>query len=51
MIPDIVAIAPRVKFGALFSDFNETSNIRINGIDPARELRVAATLPKRFLRG
>lgn len=50
-IPEIVAIAPRVKFGALFSNFNETTNIRINGIDPARELRVATALPDRFLRG
>lgn len=50
-IPEIVAIAPRVKFGALFSNFNETTNIRINGIDPARELRVAPALPDRFLRG
>lgn len=50
-IPEIVAIAPRVKFGAMFSNFTETTNIRVNGIDPARELAVAPALPDRFLQG
>jgi putative ABC transport system permease protein len=34
--------SPRVKFGAMFSTFVETTSIRVNGIDPERE---AATLP------
>jgi putative ABC transport system permease protein len=38
--PEIEAWAPRVKFGAGFSNFAETTNIRIVGIDPARELAV-----------
>lgn len=50
-VPGIVAIAPRVKFGAMFSNFTETTNIRINGIDPERELAVAPALPGRFLQG
>jgi putative ABC transport system permease protein len=32
----------RVKFGAMFSNFTETTSIRINGIDPEKE---AATTP------
>ncbi len=50
-IPEIVAVAPSVKFGAMFSNFSETTNIRVKGIDPAREVRVAPALPDRFLRG
>jgi putative ABC transport system permease protein len=32
--------APRVKFGAGFSNFAETTNIRIVGVDPEREVAV-----------
>lgn len=38
----VEAWSPRVKFGAMFSTFVETTSIRINGVDAARE---AATLP------
>ncbi len=38
----IAAWSPRIKFGGMFSNFAETTSIRINGIDPARE---AATVP------
>ncbi len=34
--------SPRVKFGGMFSNFVETTSIRVNGIDPLRE---AATVP------
>jgi len=34
--------SPRVKFGGMFSNFAETTSIRVNGIDPALE---AATVP------
>lgn len=37
---EVAAWAPRVKFGAGFSNFSETTNIRIVGIDPERELAV-----------
>ncbi|MBA3034780.1 MAG: ABC transporter permease [Gammaproteobacteria bacterium] len=40
--PAIAAWSPRIKFGGMFSNFAETTSIRINGIDPARE---AATVP------
>jgi len=40
--PAIVAYAPRIKFAAMFSNFAETTGVRVNGIDPARE---DATLP------
>lgn len=38
--------SPRIKFGGMFSNFAETTSIRVNGVDPARE---AATVP--MLRG
>lgn len=37
---DVAAWTPRVKFGAGFSNFSETTNIRIVGIDPEREVAV-----------
>ncbi|MDY0269762.1 ABC transporter permease [Trichloromonas sp.] len=49
--PEIVAYSPRIKFGAMFSTFVETTNIRLNGIDPAREFRTVPLLPERILAG
>ena len=40
--PDIVSYSPRVKFAAMFSNFAETTGVRVNGIDPEKE---NATLP------
>jgi putative ABC transport system permease protein len=47
----IEAISPRLKFGAMFSNFSETTNIRIVAVDPAREVKVTPLLPKRFVQG
>jgi putative ABC transport system permease protein len=44
--PEVVAYSPRVKFAAMFSNFAETTGVRVNGIDPAKE---DAALP--LLRG
>lgn len=41
-MPEVVGWTPRVKFGAMFSNFTETTNIRLNGIVPERE---AAAMP------
>jgi putative ABC transport system permease protein len=38
----VEAYAERVKFGAMFSNFTETTSVRMNGVDPASE---AATTP------
>ena len=40
--PVVETWSPRVKFGGMFSNFAETTSIRVTGIDPARE---AATVP------
>lgn len=43
--------SPRVKFGGMFSNFTETTSIRINGIDPVREAATAPLLPGRMAEG
>lgn len=45
--PGVLAHAPRIKFGAMFSNFTETTSVRVNGIDPAAEARVSPLLAKR----
>ncbi|MGB2806768.1 MAG: FtsX-like permease family protein [Sedimentisphaerales bacterium] len=41
-IPDIEAYAKRIKFGGMFSNFVETTNVRLNGVYPEDE---AGTVP------
>jgi putative ABC transport system permease protein len=43
--------SPRVKLGAMFSNFTETTSIRVNGVDPAREAATVPLLPGRMLEG
>jgi putative ABC transport system permease protein len=49
--PAIETWSPRVKFGGMFSNFTETTSIRINGVDPAREAATAPLLPGRMAEG
>ena len=49
--PEVAAYAPRVKFGAMFSNFTETTSVRVNGIDPGREDQVTPLLAGRQLDG
>jgi putative ABC transport system permease protein len=49
--PEVAAYAPRVKMGAMFSNFTETTSVRVNGIDPEREARVMPLLAGRQLDG
>jgi len=50
-IPQVEAWSPRVKLGAMFSNFTETTNIRLNGVDPAREAATVPLLRGRLLEG
>jgi len=43
--------SPRIKFGAMFSNFTETTSIRVNGVDPAREAATVPLLPGRMIEG
>ncbi len=50
-MPEVEAYSTRIKFGALFSNFTETTNIRLNGVVPERELKTVPLLPERIIRG
>jgi len=41
----------RVKLGAMFSNFTETTSIRVNGIDPVKEAATTPLLPGRIIEG
>ena len=43
--------SPRIKFGAMFSNFTETTSIRVNGVDPGREAATVPLLPGRMIEG
>lgn len=49
--PAVAVVAPRVKFGAMFSNFTETTSLRINGVEPAAEAAVLPLLAGRQLDG
>jgi putative ABC transport system permease protein len=49
--PGIEAYSLRVKFGGLFSNFVETTNIRLNGVDPKMELKTLPLLASRIIEG
>lgn len=48
---DVVAYSPRVKFAAMFSNFAETTGVRVNGIDPAKEEATLPLLKSRIVAG
>jgi putative ABC transport system permease protein len=50
-IPDIQASSQRLKFGGLFSNFVETTNIRLNGVDPAAEFATCPDMAARIMQG
>jgi len=50
-IPEIEAYSKRIKFGGLFSNFVETTNIRLNGVVPEMELKTVPLLPARIIKG
>jgi putative ABC transport system permease protein len=47
----VEAYSERVKLGAMFSNFTETTSIRINGVDPAKEVAATPLLPGRIVEG
>jgi len=47
----VVAWSPRLKFGAMFSNFTETTSIRLNGVLPERESAAMPMLAKRLVQG
>jgi putative ABC transport system permease protein len=49
--PEITAYSPRIKFGGLFSNFTETTNIRLNGVYPDKEFATVPLLTSRVIEG
>ncbi len=50
-VPEVVAWSPRVKLAAGFSNFQETTSIKLNGIDPGQEALTTPGLAKRVTAG
>jgi putative ABC transport system permease protein len=49
--PEIESYSPRIKFGGMFSNFIETTNIRLNGVYPELEAKTLPLLLSRILDG
>jgi putative ABC transport system permease protein len=49
--PEVEAFSPRLKFGGMFSNFTETTNIRLNGVYPDREFQTVPLLTSRISEG
>jgi len=47
----VEAYSMRIKLGAMFSNFTETTNIRLNGVLPDKELSAAPLLADRIIEG
>ena len=47
----IEAYTERIKFGGAFSNFEQTTNIRINGVDPEAEIQTEPLLLPRLING
>ena len=50
-IDGIESFSMRIKLGALFSNFTETTNIRLNTIIPQQEVKTVPLLPDRIIEG
>ncbi len=50
-LPEIAAWSPRIKFGGMFSNFAETTNIRLNGVIPEKEVATVPLLMSRVIEG
>ncbi len=46
--PDVKAYSPRIKLSAMLSNFTETTNIRLNAIDPEKEIYVCPNVGERM---
>jgi putative ABC transport system permease protein len=47
----VEAWSMRIRLGAMFSNFTETTNVRLNAVDPAQELKTVPMLVDRVIQG
>ncbi len=45
----VEAYSERIKLGAMFSNFTETTSMRVSGVDPAKEIATTPLLPGRLV--
>ena len=50
-VPEIEAYSMRIKFGGMFSNFVETTNVRLNGVYPEEEIKTVPLFSERILEG
>jgi putative ABC transport system permease protein len=50
-VPGIEASSMRIKFGGMFSNFVETTNVRLNGVYPEDEIRTVPLFSDRIIKG
>jgi putative ABC transport system permease protein len=50
-ISEVEAYSMRIKFGGLFSNYKETTNIRLNGVVPESEIKTVPLLLERIAMG
>ena len=50
-IDAVESFSMRIKLGAMFSNYTETTNIRLNTIIPEQEVRTVPLLPDRIIQG
>jgi putative ABC transport system permease protein len=50
-IPEIEAYSPRLKFGGVFSNFVDSTNVRLNAVDPEKEMATVPLLASRIIKG
>ena len=48
---EIESYSPRIKFGGMFSNFIETTNIRLNAVFPEKEFKTVPLLKSRIIKG
>jgi len=44
----VAAVSPRIKFGAMLSNYAQTTNVRLSGVDPEKEQAVVPLLASRI---
>ena len=47
----VAAYSMRIKLGAMFSNFSETTNVRLNAVDPQQEMATVPGLVERIIKG
>ena len=50
-VPEIEAYSMRIKFGGMFSNFVETTNVRLNGVYPEEEIKTVPLFSERIIKG